>query len=192
MTRAGDASPSVDARTPGQLPRSAAFQAARPPSRYPWERGEAAWLLLGTPWGAAPHAQATLPLPAPRAPWVPRRQTLPPALGPPRDSADSGLDSPPRAAPGCLGRARGGDQGEKEEEDAAAEDEDLPAAALADADSRFADLGGLAVHYKEALPPVRAHAPHAMHHRGRASTGDQQNTVPVKSCPTSVPSNALQ
>ena len=142
---------------PGQLPRAAAFQAPRPPRRYPWERGEAAWLLLGTPWGAAPHAQATLPLPAPRAPWVPRRPALPPALGPPRDSADSGLDSPPQRAPGCLGRARGGDRGEKEEEDAAAEDEDLPAAALADADARFADLGGLAVHYKEALPPVRPH-----------------------------------
>ncbi|KAK9831933.1 hypothetical protein WJX81_000861 [Elliptochloris bilobata] len=65
---------------------------------YPWERGEAAWLLLGTPWGAAP-------------------------------------------------------QGIKEEEDAAAEDEDLPAGALADSESRFLDLGGLAVHYKEALPP---------------------------------------
>ena len=81
-----------------------------------------------------------------------------------------------RTAPGCLGRGRGGDQGEKEEEDAAAEDEDLPAAALADADSRFADLGGLAVHYKEALPPVRQQALPLHAHRRleatQASLGD--------------------
>ncbi len=143
-----------------QAPRSAAswlaagWLTARPPGRarrYPWERGEEAWLLLGKPPGTASHADAGTPSPG----------ALSRGLAP--SPSPSAPPSAPRQAPprwrGCLGSGGGGgggSQGEKEAEDAAAEEEDLPAGALADADSKFLTLGGLSVHYKEALPPVRA------------------------------------
>lgn len=138
--------------------------------RYPWERGEAAWLLLGST-ASETHEYANAEAGSPTSQFSGGSHTLrppggAPARGPPGawpagpllrsagSSGGGGGDSPPRR-PGCLGGRAGGDLGIKEEEDAAAEDEDLPAAALADADSRFLDLGGLTVHYKEALPPVR-------------------------------------